>query len=137
MTKDFDNPALKDYSGANIEGTVRWAPLSYSVFDFAVRRAAVDSTGTGFFSLDTTFAASWSHRWRDYLASRVVFSHVDADFRGSTRKDKVDSISIGGYFDIRRWLRLGAEVSHQRRDSTDGPFDFSRNLLLFTVGVTL
>ena len=38
---------------------------------------------------------------------------------------------------MRRWLRLGAEVTHSERDSNDNNFDYKKNLLLFTVGLVL
>jgi hypothetical protein len=137
MTKDFKDAGLKDYRGANIEAALRWMPRSYSTVEVVARRSAIDSAGTGVYTVDSTVGILWNHRWQQYLFSRAVLSHTNSDFQGITRTDKFNSASIGGYFDMRTWLRLGIEISHQRRDSTDANVQFSRNILMLTLGWTI
>jgi hypothetical protein len=72
-----------------------------------------------------------------YMVTRATLTHVNIDYRGAGRTDRISQASLGGYFDIRTWLRLGAEVSHQRRASPVDVLDYSRNVVLLTVGATL
>jgi polysaccharide biosynthesis protein VpsM len=137
MTKNFKDPSLKDYSGGNLEATIRWLPRTYSLVDFIARRSAVDSSGTGIFTVDTTVGAIWNHHWWQYFSTRALATHVNSEFQGLSRTDRISTLTLGGYFDVRTWLRLGAEVTRQTRDSTDPTAEFKRNLLLFTVGATL
>ena len=53
----------------------------------------------------------------------------------------IGSLIFGGglaeFFDIRTWLRLGLEYSYENRNSTDAASEFSRNIVLLTIGGTL
>jgi len=137
MSKDFKQPGLQDFRGANFDAILRWAPRTYSYIDILARRGAVDSLGTGIYTVDNTFGATWNHRWMQYVSTRALITHTSSDFQGLARTDKLSTLSFGGYFDIRTWLRFGAEITHQKRGSTDSTVEFSRNVLLFTVAATL
>jgi polysaccharide biosynthesis protein VpsM len=137
ITKRFKQEGLDDYAGPTGEASVRWLPRTYSTVDVFARYAPSDSTGTGIFSVDTSVGARWEHYWKSYFLTRVLATYVNSDFRGVSQTDRFSRVTIGGYFDIRSWLRLGAELSHENRNSTDSGFDFSRNVVLFTIAGTL
>jgi hypothetical protein len=137
VTKRFKQEGLDDYAGPTAEAAVRWLPRTYSVVDVFAQYAPSDSTGTGIFTVDTSVGAKWEHQWKSYFLTRALGSYVKSDFQGVSRTDHISRVSIGAYFDIRTWLRLGAELSHENRNSTDGTFDFSRNVVLLTIAGTL
>jgi hypothetical protein len=137
VAKRFRDATVDDYNGAAFEAAVRWLPRSYSRVEAIASYAPVDTTGSGLYSLDTAVAVRWVHDWKSYLQTRVVASYVDSDYEGVDRRDKVARIGAGGFFDVRTWLRLGLEVAHENHDSTDAAFDFTRNLVLFTVAATI
>ncbi len=137
MSKNFKDSGLQDYRGLNVDASVRWAPLTYSSYDILLRRGAIDSSGIGVYSVDTSMAVAWNHQWRQYISTRARLSYTHSEFQGITRTDNVTAAAIGGYYNLRSWLRVGAEYSHFKRGSTDGGFQFSRNVVLFTVGLTL
>lgn len=137
MTKDFSDPGRKNYSGASGSVGLRWAPLTYSVVDVVATRGAVDSFGVGIYSIDTSVGAVWNHQWRDYLSSRMLISRTRSVYQGIERRDDFTTATLGGYFDPRRWLRLGLEYSRQQRSSTTDETSFSRNVFSFTVGLTI
>ena len=112
-------------------------PRTYSTVELAALYAPADSTGTGVFTVDKTVGARWDHYWKSYFLTRVTASYATSDFKGVSRTDHTGRIGVGAYFDIRTWLRLGAELSHENRNSTDGTADFSRNVVLLTIGGTL
>ena len=137
MTKNFKADATADITMPTVDATVRWSPRTYSVFDFAVQRVAMDSTGTGIATVNTSLGSVWTHRWKEFISTRALLSHLNSDYKGVLRTDRVTTLSVGGYYDARTWLRLGVEYTHQRRTSTGSNFEFSRDVLLFTVGATL
>lgn len=137
ITKRFKQEGLDDYAGATAEAALRWLPRTYSRVDVFAQYAPSDSTGTGIFTVDKSVGAKWEHQWRSYFITRALGSYVKSDFEGVSRTDHISRVSIGAFFDIRSWLRLGAELSHENRNSTDGTFDFSRNVVLLTIAGTL
>ena len=137
ITKRFKQEGLDDYAGLTAEAAVRWLPRTYSTVDVFAQYAPSDTTGTGIFTVDTSVGARWEHYWKSYFLTRALATYVNSDFQGVSRTDRISRVTLGGYFDIRSWLRLGAEISHENRNSTDGSFDFSRNVVLFTIAGTL
>jgi len=137
ITKRFKREGLDSYAAPTAEAAVRWLPRTYSTVDVVAQYAPSDSTGTGIFTVDKSVGARWEHYWKSYFLTRVLASYVKSDFQEVSRNDRISRVSFGAYFDIRSWLRLGAELSHENRNSTDGTFDFSRNVVLFTIGGTL
>ena len=135
--KTFKREGLDSYAAPTAEAAVRWLPRTYSTVDVVAQYAPSDSTGTGIFTVDKSVGARWEHYWKSYFLTRVLASYVKSDFQEVSRNDRISRVSFGAYFDIRSWLRLGAELSHENRNSTDGTFDFSRNVVLFTIGGTL
>ncbi len=69
--------------------------------------------------------------------TRVFATYVNSDLQDISRTDRVSRVGIGAYFDIRSWLRLGADFSHENRNSTDSAFDYSRNVVIFSIAGTL
>jgi hypothetical protein len=137
VRKNFDNTQLQDYGAFAVDAAFRYLPRSYSFIDVAASRLPSDSSGTGFFTVDTWLAASWTHRWAGYLSTRATLSRLGQDFRGIARQDTTVGLNLAAYFDARTWLRFGVELGHQDRSSNDAGFQYTRNQLLFTVGATL
>ena len=140
QTKKFDSAARQDISGASSwDVGVRWSPLTYSVFDFVTAKQASESTGVGDAVVGKNYGVTWSHAWSSRLRTQALATFRNDAFSGAgvTRKDDTTSFGLKVAYDFRRWLRLGAEVTHVERDSNDSALNYKRNLLLFTVGGTL
>lgn len=137
VRKDFDQSALADYRAFTSELALRYFIRSYSVVEVAAGRVPSDFYGTGYFNVDTYATAAWTHRFASFLSTRAFLSHLIQDVRGVNRTDATTAIGLGSYFDVRTWMRLGVELQHSRRTSDDLAFEYSRNLLLFTIGATL
>jgi len=137
ITQPFKQEGLTGYSGVTAEAALRWQPRTYSTVEAVALYAPSQSSGTGAFTLDTTLGARWEHYWKSYLLTRVYATYVDSDYQNIPRTDRVSRVGVGAYFDIRSWLRLGADFSHENRNSTDNAFDFSRNVLILSIACTL
>jgi hypothetical protein len=137
LTKKFKQEGVEGYTGLTAEASVRWLPLTYSTVEVLAQYAPSESTGTGTFTIDTSVGAKWEHYWKSYFLTRALASYTKSDFQGVTRTDHISRVGIGAYFDIRTWLRLGADFSYDRRNSTDSASDYSRNVILLTIAGTL
>jgi hypothetical protein len=137
IAKEFRQQGPQDHRGPTGEAEIRWLPRTFSAVDISLQYAPSDSTGTGFFTIDKSVGARWEHHWKSYFVTRALASYVKSDYEGVSRTDRIGRVSLAAYFDVRTWLRLGAEVSHENRRSTDTLFDFSRNVILLTVAGTV
>ncbi|MFT3805097.1 MAG: outer membrane beta-barrel protein [Burkholderiaceae bacterium] len=137
MKKRFSDSSRSDFSGMSFEGRVRWEPRTYSAVDLIADRSAVDSWGIGIYSIDTSVGAVWTHNWRSYISTQALLAYTNSDFEGLERVDKMSTAKIGGYYSLNAWLKLGAELTHQRRKSDDAFVEFSRNVVMFTLGGTI
>lgn len=137
VNKNFKDGSLQDFNALAAEVALRWQPLTYSQIDVLAQRLPRDSTGTGTSTLDSVLGVTWNHRWQSFISTYASARYVNSDFKGVSRTDKISNFSVGGYFDIRTWLRLGLRVDLDNRSSTESTVEFKRNLLMFTVGATL
>ena len=137
MFKDFKDPTQKDFSGLSLEANGRWAPYTYSFYDLAARYGAMDTSGSGTYTVDTGLAAAWTHKWQSFFQTRATLAYLHQDYRGIDRIDNILSVSFGAYYDLRSWLRAGVDASYLTRSSTDPSVEYGRTLLMFTLGGTL
>ena len=136
-TKTFKQQGLEDYSGPTVEAAVWWRPRTYSTVELVALYGPSDAGGTGIFAVDTTVGARWEHYWKSYFLTRAYVTYLNSDLQNVSRTDRVSRVGIGAFFDIRSWLRLGADYSRENRNSTDGAFDFSRNVIILSIVGTL
>lgn len=137
LKKNFDNAARDDFSGNSWEGTVRWSPRTYSVFDLSTARNTADSTGVGEYLINRNLGLTWNHMWSDRVSTLVSYSNLKTEYAGDPRRDDTDTFSIGANYTMRRWLRLGVNLTHTDRSSNQAVNEYDRNVLMFTVEGTL
>lgn len=128
MSKHYDQVRPR-YSGLTWEVAARWQPRTYSRVELSTRRSAVDSTGEGSnHAVVEAYDAAWVHNWTSDVQSRLRYGHVQAQYQGQQRHDRIDTLSVGASYDWRRWARFGVDYSHARRQSDVTIYDYERNL---------
>ncbi len=137
LKKDFDSDSRDDFSGNSWEGTVRWSPRTYSVFDLTTARYTTDSTGIGEYLINRNLGVTWNHKWNDRVSTQVGYNNLKTDFSGDPRRDETDTFSVGASYTMRPWLRFGLNLTHTDRSSNQATYDYDRNVLMFTVEATL
>jgi polysaccharide biosynthesis protein VpsM len=137
IKKNFDNPALKDYSGTGWEGNVRWSPLSYSVIDFNTAKTFMEATGLGEFILTKRYGAVWTHGWNSRFTSALTAVRTDDAYNGFARNDKSTSVGLKLGYKFMPNLTIGGEVTHTKRDSNISVFEYKKNVYMLTIGVSL
>ena len=137
QNKNFASTSRADASGSTWEGSVKWAPLTYSVVELTTGRTAADSTGVGEYVMNTGTSLSWSHRWASYLSTRATLATVRSDFAGTARADSTRNIGLGVFYQFGRNMRAGLELANSRRNSNQDVFDFKRNTTFVSLEGTL
>ncbi len=137
LRRDFVSSAEPNFSGTSWEGLVIWLPRSYSKFEFYTARQTNESTGLGSFILSSIGGVTWSHYWTSYLTTGVDLRYQRDAYQGFDRTDKIYALGLKAGYKFRRWLTLGAEYSHTKRDSTQDPFDYDKNIYLLTATATM
>ena len=137
LRRNFKDPSQPDFSGTSWEALVSWAPKSYSKLDFYSARQTNESTGLGSFILSSLAGVTWSHAWTTYISTAVDARFQKDDYQGFDRNDKIAVLGLKAGYKFRRWLTLGAEFTHTKRDSNLDLFDYDKNLYLLTITGTL
>ena len=128
---------VPNFSGTAWEGSVNWAPRTYSRFEFYGARTTNESTGIGSFILSDIAGVTWSHNWTSVVSTAVLLRYQKDDFQNSDRLDKTTSLGLRAGYRFRRWLTLGAEYTYTKRDSNQSVFDYDRNLYLLTATASM
>jgi len=137
ITKDFVVATRRDFSGSGWEAQVSWKPLSYSKVDVYTTKSVSESTGQGDFTLTKKFGASWTHGWDSRLTSILSASRADDEFVGSTRNDQTTSVGFKVDYKVMRWMTIGGEINNTKRDSNTINLDYTKNLYMLMLGLTL
>jgi len=127
LRKNFSSVGRSDGSGSTWEGSIRWAPLTYSVVDVITGRSLADSTGVGDYITSTGATVVWNHNWTSYVSSRVTLSNTKADFANAGRVDRTTGAGLGVFYGFGSRYRVGLELAYTNRNSNQDAFDFKRN----------
>jgi polysaccharide biosynthesis protein VpsM len=136
LRKRFDS-GFPTYEGTAWEALVTWAPRTYSKFDFYTGRYPTESTGLGRFILSEAFGVNWNHAWSSYFNTEAGVRFQNDEYQGFSRNDDVTTIGLRAGYRLRRWLTLGAEYTHTKRESNTSTFDYDKNLYLLTATITM
>ncbi|MDD2684788.1 MAG: outer membrane beta-barrel protein [Gallionella sp.] len=133
MNKSFDSGVRASGSGATWEGGLRWSPLTYSVVDVTVGKAMGESSGVGNFMDSRQENLAWHHDWSSRVRSTLTLGATKNSYQGVAREDSLSNYGVKVSYGIQRWLRAGAEIQQQKRSSTAAGFDYTRNLVMFSL----
>jgi len=136
LKKEFDS-GIPDFSGTSWEGTVSWAPRTYSKFDFYTARTTNEATGLGDFILSDIYGVAWDHAWSSYWNTNLNVRHQRDAYQGFDRTDNWTSVGLKVGYRFRRWLILGAEYTHTTRNSNINSFEYDKNLYLLTATASM
>jgi hypothetical protein len=136
LKKEFES-GRPSFSGTAWEGTITWAPRTYSTFDIYTARTTNESTGLGDFILSDIYGVSWNHAWSSVLTTGINARRQRDEYQGFNRTDEVTTLGFKVGYKFRRWLTLGAEYTHTNRDSNQNVFEYDKNLYLLTATASM
>ena len=129
LGKDFDAAGREDISDFAWGAEIQWRPRTYSTVNLVTdRRPAESTTGVSDAVIISSFAADWIHYWKPYLYSDLGFLAADDDYQGTSRNDQRYVVSGGVFYQVRRWLEIGAEYRYETRTSDVPLADYTNNV---------
>ena len=128
---------LPDYSSVAWEASVIWRPRTYSTLTAYTQRFSTEPSGLGNFIVSDATGVNWTHAWTSYVQSGVDVRYQKDDYQGFSRKDDTMSLGLKVGYKFRRWLTLGAEYTHTKRESTFNPAEYDKNLYFLTATATM
>ena len=139
LRKEFDAPGRETFTGLSWEGTVRWAPRTYSIVELTTAQHTSESTGFGDYVLSRVAFANWAHTWTSRIQSAVRLGVRNDDYRGAGADRDEDTATVGAglQYQFRRWLRFEGRYDYVRRSSNIPGEEYNRNIFMFTVGASL
>ncbi|MCX7177129.1 MAG: outer membrane beta-barrel protein [Proteobacteria bacterium] len=137
LTKTFTDSSRQNFSGSSWEGALRWAPRTYSTVDMVTSKATSDSTGVGYYIVNTSMNLTWNHKWPGSMASKVSAGILKSDFAGTGRRDDTRNYEIGLFYELGRRLRTGLDWTFAERSSDQSINGFKRNVLMLSIEGTL
>ncbi|OED38960.1 hypothetical protein AB833_17490 [Chromatiales bacterium (ex Bugula neritina AB1)] len=143
VNEDFSDTGEDiDYTGYSVE--IVWKPRRFSTVTIGgsreTERAIIDDN----IGISTTLDVNWVHYWRDRISSDVTVGwekNKDVDGSGQVANSDADDttlrLRIGGNYNIRRWLDIGAFIETDNRDGQDDSRDFDRTVIGITANGTI
>jgi polysaccharide biosynthesis protein VpsM len=139
MWKNFAYSGDQNDSTNSWDVGIRWRPRTYSVFDLSALKRFDESTGVGDTIVERRTGIGWTHAWNSRLSHNLSYAHIRDTYlgAGTNRRDETNAIGVKINYQFRRWARFGAEFTRTDRDSNEPMDRYRRDLLLFTVALSL
>ena len=144
VTEDFvANRRDLNYTGWDVELT--WKPRRYSTVTIGGGRETERGLFNDDIGISTTLDLNWLHYWKERVSTDINVNwenNEDVDefssqAENSTADDATLSIRIGGNYNIRRWLDIGAFVETETRDGRAAARDYDRTVIGVTANGTI
>lgn len=149
IEKDFDDPALDDFSGYGWTVGLQFRPRTYSIFDLSTQRSAEESddvlnliSGTSL-SVRRMTTLAWTHGWSDQLKTGLDIGIGSIDYRTvrdsevSLREDDLRAYGVSVSYQFREWLLVGASYRSYERDSNQALLSYDQDVFLLSFEGTL
>lgn len=129
QNRRYSVDGFNDTSGIAYDANIKYSPNTYSKFSFAAKRAGLDSSqedSNGY--VRTSYDLSGSHNLNELtkIGGQLYYA-VDDGILGSVRKDKRFKFQFGFRHTLTYWVEIGANIHHEKRDSTLDLADYSAN----------
>lgn len=135
--KNFDDPAHEDTSGASWRVGVKYLLRTYSTLSLTTSRETDETNGAGDFILRRDITLGWNHTWNERFTTGVDGGYAKEDHKPTTRQDTSTFIGVSADYLFRPWLRAGASYRTFNRSSDMSQYDYSRDLILFSIEASL
>lgn len=137
--KEFDDGSRENFSGLDWRVGVTWSPKTYSTVDFTTFTTTNETNGVGDFIDTKTYRLKWDHEWLDRISTTFRAAYSEDVYTGAnaTRIDDNITTAFTVNYAIRRYIVLQGGYTFDSRNSNQNTIDFDRNIVSFTINVTL
>jgi hypothetical protein len=136
LTRDYDDPALKNIDELAAGGELTWLPSGLTTVIFSISRRISESTvGTSSGILITEGIVEVDHELLRNLLLNASLSTRKDDFEGIQRDDDYLNASLGAKYLMNRYFYLALNYGFEDRDSNTpgGVNDFTNNILWLNI----
>lgn len=141
MRQDYDYSGFSDLDKPYFGALAVWKPASQVTVTGFIDRTLEETTvytGADYASatLDTTYGFEVERRLTSKLSVSGRAAYTRSDFQSFERLDRIVDAGAGLRYYVRPEVYVGADLSIIDRDSDDLAAQYSRNLLMVSVGYT-
>ncbi len=142
LSKTYDDPTLKDFSGLALGGRLNWAVTQLTSVTGSLSRQVREST----FSRGSQIASSYNrtvaalgvdHELLRTLLLNGRLQWRQDDFNGVDRTDNVYTLGVGASYQLSRYVFVNGGYTYEKRNSNLSGFDYSDNLVYLRVGAQM
>jgi hypothetical protein len=134
LGKAFDAGEREDYSDLGWQVDLQWRPRTYSTLNLTTaRQPAESSSGLSDAVVVSYVDLDWIHYWRQFLRSELGVYATEDDYYGTPRQDNRYALTGGVFYQVRRWLEVGAEYRFETRDSNEPLAEYDNNVFSLSI----
>ncbi|MBP2302309.1 outer membrane beta-barrel protein [Azospirillum picis] len=142
LVRNYDDSRLEDFNGISFGGRLNWAVTQLTAISAsASRQVRETSSSPGLGSASsytrTLLAVGVDHELLRTLVLNGRMQYRMDDFNGENRNDKVYTASVGGTYQMNRYLFLTGGYTYEKRNSNLNAADYSDNLIYLRVGAQM
>ena len=135
IEKSFDNSDFADEDTESYLGKFTWLPNDVSTLNFYASKTYEESVDLESPLIESVLTGvSLAHSFTHALRGQAYYNFIEDDLI-SVRQDEITDYGIGLFYDINRWIEIGATWARTERDSTD--LDAVYNSELFSVSLAI
>ena len=137
--KDFDSTQREKFSDIDWEIGVNWQPIERANIQFNTQSDTNETSGEGNLISQKSYNVVWSHQWLERVSSSVSYSLMNDVYEKSTssREDDLTQFNMSLNYQLKRWVSLKLAYLYDERESSIDNSSYDRNLISFSVNVTL
>jgi hypothetical protein len=126
LRRNFDDPSRSSQGLLDWTATVTWAPLVYSVITVQSGLQTEQSYLSNVDLIQNRYASiNWTHAFSNYFVTKLAYSHLNSEFLGISRVDKIDTVSMeANYLATKRFIGT-AGAAYSKRDSNEAGRDYN------------
>jgi hypothetical protein len=135
LKKDLKDPTLTDYDDTTYSGRINWSPTDRSNIGLYASQLTEESTDfESPYILSDILGVDFSYMFTDRFRGNAYYNVLDDDLVDVRQDDTVD-FGVGVFYDVARWITLGAGWSHTERESTDPGAEYDYDNYHLTIGL--
>lgn len=126
LTRNFDDPDLRNVNGFSFEIEGKWRPNTYTEFSLLSERKTLESSEIGQQAfINTYYLIEGKHELTQLTTIEATFRQDKSDIEQQQRYNTLKQYSIGLTRHVKRWLDISVKFKDIKRDSTDSSFEFN------------
>jgi hypothetical protein len=119
LEKDMSDPTFTDYDDTTYSGRARWSPTNRANIGLYASKTTEESTEfEAPYIVSDLIGIDFGYSFTERFRGRGFFNMIEDDVVNA-RQDEITEFGIGVFYDLTRWLTMGADWHHGERESTD------------------